>query len=527
MQFKEEFERRSEEEYIKDQGLVIDYDEIARKGKISKEEALISKWYGIYQSRQTGDFMARIVIPGGKLTSSQARKVAETAEKYANGLISITTRQALQIHMLKLPDLPEFIRDIKHQGLSTFHGCGDVVRTITACPVAETCKYKRLNVLPHAVETMKYLTSFRDLDNFPRKLKITFSGCSASCGYPYMNCIGVIAVARQNKNKTEVGFKVVIGGGMGWKAFVAQDLFGFVPETQIKEVLRAIALLYRDYGDRYNRSTSRLKFVVDRYGIDKCRKIVLQNLKIEGFDTTKILSEDVADIGIDIPQRPLMDEDVFNEPNGNTQIRIIVPKGEIEASRFYKIAELSEIYGNAKIYTDNRQNLSIHGVYNDKASELKKIIHESGFQTAGFSTLTDIVSCVGTSYCPKAVTATRSLYDLLIQIVSCERYNDITQKGIINITGCPNSCSPYRIADIGFRGMRIRKESGSTEGYEILVGGDQRDHGKKLGEFKAEDCPDILKSLLDDFLENLESGETIKDYIDRKGIEYIKEIVYI
>ncbi|HEY9059892.1 MAG TPA: nitrite/sulfite reductase [Pseudobacteroides sp.] len=527
MQYKDEFERRSEEEYIKDQGLVIDYDEIARRSKISKEESLISKWYGVYQSRQTGDFMARVVIPGGMLTSSQARKVAEAAQKYAKGLISITTRQALQLHTLKLPDLPKLMRDIKNNGLSTFHGCGDVVRTIPACPLAETCKYKRFNILPHAIETMKYLTSFRDLDNLPRKLKITFSGCSASCGQPYMNCIGIIAITRQNKNKAENGFKVVIGGGMGWKPFVAQNLFGFVPEGQIKEVCRAIALLYRDYGDRYNRSTSRLKFVVDRYGMDRCRQIVLQNFSNEGFDAKKILHEDVADFGVEIPPRPLVDEDIFTEPNDKTQVRIIIPKGEIEASNLNKIAELSEIYGNGKVYTDNRQNLSIHGIDNNKAPELRKIIHETGFQTTGFSTLKDIVSCVGTSYCPKAVTSTRSLYDLLIPIVSSKKYESITKKGIINITGCPNSCSPYRIADIGFRGMRIREESGSVEGYEVLVGGDQRDHGKELGEFKHSDCPDVLKNLLDDFLANLGSTETIKNYIDRKGIEYFKEIVYI
>ena len=159
MQFKMQFERRSEEEYIKDQGLVIDYDEIARKGKMSKEEALISKWYGVYQSRQQGNHMARIVVPGGRITSSQARKIAEVSDTYAEGLLSITTRQAIQLHFLQVGALPDLMRDIAPEGLSTFHGCGDVTRTIAACPLAETCRYRRINVLPHAIATMKYLTS--------------------------------------------------------------------------------------------------------------------------------------------------------------------------------------------------------------------------------------------------------------------------------------------------------------------------------------------------------------------------------
>ncbi len=130
MQYKMDFRRRSEEEYIKDNGMFIDYDEIARKGKMSKEEALISKWYGVYQSRQAGDHMARIVVPGGKVNTAQARVVAEASRKYSYGLISITTRQALQLHFLQLGILPNFMRELATVGLTTFHGCGDVTRPI-------------------------------------------------------------------------------------------------------------------------------------------------------------------------------------------------------------------------------------------------------------------------------------------------------------------------------------------------------------------------------------------------------------
>jgi len=521
MQYKIQFERKSEEEFIKDQGLVIDYDEIARKGKMSKEEGLISKWYGVYQSRQQGNHMARIVVPGGRITSSQARIIAQASDKYAAGVLSITTRQAIQLHMLQLGALPDMMRDIATEGLSTFHGCGDVVRNIAACPLAETCKYRRINVFPHAVATAKFLASCRDLDNLPRKLKITFSGCPAGCAQPYMNCIGIVAITRNNNGLLENGFRVIIGGGMGWKAYVGRELFGFVPKEAIKDYCRAIALLFKDHGDRFNRATSRLKFVVERYGIEKCREIVLENLHNEKKKIMGCVRAPVTDVVIPHPLRPLTEQDPAGT-DGRVTVRIIIPKGELKSSELLRIAELSEIYGNQRIYTDNRQNLSLHRIEPGKVNKLKTAIRGLGFRTEGFFGLTDMVACVGTTYCPKAVSTTRSLFDLLAPVVNDEKYREIRYRGIINITGCPNSCSPYRIADIGFRGARIREESGSVEGYELLLGGDERDHGKKLGDFKLNDCPELVRKILDTFLSESEPEETIRDFVLRKGVDHIK-----
>jgi sulfite reductase (NADPH) hemoprotein beta-component len=115
------------------------------------------------------------------------------------------------------------------------------------------------------------------------------------------------------------------------------------------------------------------------------------------------------------------------------------------------------------------------------------------------------------------VSKTRDLYDLLQPVVRQEKYDDIWDKVTINITGCPNSCSPYRITDIGFRGMRIREDVGSVEAYEVLIGGSQTDFGRKLGEFKLEDCPAIVEKLLDTYMEVRQGDETFSDCIKRTG----------
>lgn len=508
----------SEDEIIKEQGLFLDYDEIARKGAMTAEEKNISKWYGIYTSRQPGNHMARIVIPGGILTSSQARRIARIAENFAQGKLAITTRQCIQLHWLKTPALADMMRGLAEDSLSTFHGCGDVTRNVTGCPLAETCQFRRFDVIPYVRETAQVLTEARDLYNLPRKFKITFSGCGAGCAQPYINCIGIVAVARKGEDgATENGFKVVIGGGMGWAPFIGKELFSFVPPEKIVAVNRAIALLFRDYGDRRDRTMARLKFVVYRKGIDECRRIVLGFLKDEGVDTGDLETADFEETGPAYPDRPLLEDNPVGT-DGKTTVRAMVPKGELTHLKFKRMAELSEIYGNKRVYLTNRQNIEIHGVKPPKVGEIIREIEKIGFATEGFFGLRDIVPCVGTTYCPKAVTETRTLYDLLMPVVSQQKYKDIWDKAIINITGCPNSCSPYRIADIGFRGMRIREQVGSTEAYEMRIGGKHDVLARKVGEYKKQDCPRVLEAILDTYLKVRKGDETLADCVQRMGL---------
>lgn len=510
------FKHRSEEEEVKDAGLSLDFDEIARKGAMSKEETTIAKWFGIYSSRQPGNHMARIVIPGGQMTSSQARVLAKTAEMFAQGKMCVTTRQAVQMHWLKTPSLPDLMRALAEDGLTTMHGCGDVTRNVAACPLAETCRYRRLNVLPHAKDIAEHLMASRDLDNLPRKFKITLSGCGAGCAQPFINCIGIVAVQRLRNGKEETGFKVIIGGGQGWKAFVGQEIFSFVPAEKIKHVARAVGLLFRDHGNRYDRSKSRLKFVVHNQGIPKCREIVLDFLQKEGHATNDLETAPFAETGPAYPERPLTEEDPVGT-DGRVTVRAIIPKGELDHIAMRRLAQLSEIYGNKRIYTTNRQNIELHGVLKENVEAAKAEIHKLGFTTEGNFGIRDIVPCVGTTYCPMAVSRTRDMYDMLMDVVKQPKYNPIEKKVIINITGCPNSCSPYRIADIGLRGLRIREEMGSVEGYEIRLGGTHDQFGKIIGEFKKDDCPKVIAGVLDTFMTIRQGEETLAECVRRTG----------
>ncbi|MGY8693571.1 MAG: hypothetical protein ACKVGW_05175, partial [Verrucomicrobiia bacterium] len=315
----------------------------------------------------------------------------------------------------------------------------------------------------------------------------------------------------------EAGFKVVIGGGMGWEAFIGKELFTFVPADRITKVNRAIALLFRDNGDRRDRTQSRLKFVVEKKGIGYCRKVVVDLLEKEGVSIDGIvLTDTIEDLGVPYPDRPMLEASPVGT-DGLVTVRVMVPKGELTHPQMKRMAELTEEFGDKRLFFTQRQNVEIHGVKPERVEALSAKIKEAGFATEGFFGLQDIVACVGSTYCPKAVTETRALYDVLQPIVKQAKYAEIWDKAYINITGCPNSCSPYRIADIGFRGMRIREQIGSVEAYEVRIGGEHDKFGRILGEYKTQDCARIVEAVLDTFLKEREGEESLAQCVNRLG----------
>ena len=491
----------TEEEQIKKAGLLLDFDAIARTGAMSKEQVLIAKWYGIYRSRQKGDHMVRVVIPGGHMTTAQARAIAQLAEKYTPGKVSFTTRQSAQYHGVQLQAIPQLLRELDKAGLTTFHGAGDVPRNVAACPWASVCQHRRFDVLSYAKQTAKLLSDSRDLDNLPRKYKVTFSGCAAGCGQPYVNCCGAIGIVRKNaQGVEETGFRVVIGGGMGAEPYAAQQLYSFIPAASIMEVARAIGLLFNEQGDRTNRKHARLKYVVEHLGVEKCRQLLDPIYQREGVDTSAFETDPIQDCGPDIPTRPLCQTNPVDD-NGLCIQRIMLAKGEVAAADLERIAELAERYADGHVYSTNRQNLELHGVDPSKRPQLQKELQTIGLLSDGFYGLRDIVTCVGTTYCPMAHAGTHELYDRLAGLVSAAKYEPIRDKILINITGCPNACGQYYIADIGLRGLRIREQTGAVEGYEIRIGGTGIEFGKALGEFKLDDCQTVVECILDTFLE--------------------------
>ncbi len=523
MQRPQNFRRVSDGELIKANGFVLDFDEIARAGKMSKEESFIAKWYGLYDQRQAGNYMIRVVLPGGLMSSSEARALAAIAERYAMGLVSFTTRQAAQFHWLKLKALPDILRALGAHGLSAFHGCGDVTRNVTACPLADSCPHRAFSVLSDVKRSAKELTAQRDLDDLPRKFKISFNGCGGDCALPYMNDIGLSAVVATIAGKRREGYRMVIGGGHGWQPFVAEPLFDFVPRDRVVDVCRAVALLYKEHGDRWNRATARLKYAVYRLGIGTCREIVERHLDREGVDRSGVLTR--ADVEPSSPPRGFLANDNLVGTDGLAVQRVRILKGELRFEQLLRLAELSEMYGDKFLRANHRQNLEIHGVREEHIPVLRAEVEKLGLGATDFFGLSDMVACVGTTYCPLAVTRTHRMTDLL-SFVHDPEFDDVRDRVMVNITGCTNACSPYRTADIGLRGARIREILGSVEGYDVSIGGSQYRHGVSLGTYKEQDCARIVRLLLETFRNLMHPEESLSDTVRRVGVHPFVDAVH-
>src|SRR5262249_30770782 len=185
-------------------------------------------------------FMVRIRIPNGILSSDQVRTLADLSENHARGLADITVRQNLQLHWVKIESIPEIIESLQRAGLTTTGACGDVVRTVTGCPVAGLAHDEHIDASPWALAVDGALGGNREFYNLPRKFKITVTRCRTWCSYPEINDVAFTATRRIRGSNVEHGFSVRIGGGLSTEPHLALKLNAFVRQDQVVDVARGI-----------------------------------------------------------------------------------------------------------------------------------------------------------------------------------------------------------------------------------------------------------------------------------------------
>lgn len=493
------------------------YEHAVNDNRSTAADVPVDTLHGIYKQRGTDTFMVRVVLPGGVLPAAKATALSTIAGKYASHDIHLTTRQNTQLYGVKPQEIQAVIRALHNAGLSTFHGGGNVTRNIVCCPLADNCPHHELDVLPYLTHTWEALTAEPALENLPRKLKICFNGCGNNCAMPHLNDIGISAVRVRLEGRLVEGFRVVIGGGHGPLPLFGMPLFEFVVREKIVDVCRAVAYLHRDFSDREHKARARLKHTVKRIGIEECRAVVERYLDEAEIDRGDILKCATAEPGR-FPSSRFVTRDFSVGSDGFQIQRIGIPKGNILSDQLQGIAQAAERYGDGHLHVNCRQNIEIHGVRFEEVSMLRKELAHLGLGFDHFFGLSDILLCTGAAHCSSALTRTENLVDAL-DFVRDSAYDNIRDRVTINISGCPNGCSQYKIADIGFRGTRIRTEGGVTLGYEISVGGDAQTLGQPIGVFKECDCSMVTQVLLDNFRLLMKERETLSDVVKREGAQ--------
>ena len=312
---------------------------------------------------------------------------------------------------------------------------------------------------------------------------------------------------------------------------MAKVIFDWVPEERVLDVARATVEAFRRHGDRRTRAFARLKIVVDKMGADKFADLLIDIMKernIQGLEKLEKAASPLPTIG----KMFLNGQEVIpQKQEGRSVVRVMIPRSELPTAHSRVIAQLADELGGSSVMFTNRQNVELHDVPNENVDALLEKLHEAGFRTAGHEHLPDIVACVGTTMCKMAVSdspdAYKRLYDSL---ANDEAYWKDVGPLRINITGCPNNCAHAWIADIGLRGKRTRNdEGGSTEGYDLFVGGKLTEAGhiaEPIGSASAEEIVPAVRKIIDTYLENRQSDtELFIDFCERIGIEQFRGLV--
>ncbi|MZH15344.1 MAG: sulfite reductase [Nitrospinae bacterium] len=492
---------------------------------------------GIYGQRQDGEQMVRTKLPAGKITSEQMQCLADFAEKYSHGILHITTRQDIQLHYVKINDVPQGLEDLAQAGITTREACGNTVRNVTACHKAGTCSTEVFDVAPYALAVSKYLLRKELTQNLPRKFKISFGGCNG-CGLAPIHDIGLKAVLKDDKR----GFRVLIGGGLGSFPHGALPLTDFIPEDQLLRMCEALVAVFDKHGDKKNRNKARFKFVLDKLGLEKVKELYDHEFAaLEGRDFDPIKTEEEA-----IPDKPeYQPVDCSSDPEfqlwksrnieaqkqdgfHNVQIKLIL--GDFSIPQARALADMAENFAGSKMVATVNQNLMIPWVREDAFGNLFTELKKIGLHKAGTEEIRDITCCPGSETCNLGITASRGLVDTLHMEMEngFETSKDLDHISI-KASGCPNSCGQHHIASIGFHGGAKKLNGILTPHYEVLLGGriseDKVVFGTSVIKIPAKNAPEAMKRSINDYKNNKQENETFGEYFDRMGKSHFRDLL--
>lgn len=425
------------------------------------------KWFGIYaQKPNEGHFMVRIKIAGGQLSPAQLRCIAGLSRDFGLGLADITTRQTIQLHWLTIENLPTLIDQLHAVGLYLNTACGDAPRNMVACPLAGVMKDELFDCshLAWQVSDM-YRDAGKEFSNLPRKFKMSISACPIHCTIPQIHCLSLFGVRRADGS---VGYGVCVGGGLRNTPHIGQSLRVFIPAGQDKTVLdvyRAVAAIFRDADSlRQNRLKARLKFLVADMGWQAFRDRLEQTL---GYAVEH-------DESIDAPHGATKQDHLGHgeQKDGLYFMGIPVPRGRVNDSQLTAMADLAERYaesGRAAIRLTPKQNAILLNIPKANLPDLAKALSDIGLPPYAHALRGALLSCTGTQFCNLAVVETKQrAADILAHL---EQTVDIDEPLFISVTGCPNSCSQYQIADIGLTGVLMNwGGQPRQDGYHVLLG---------------------------------------------------------
>jgi len=497
---------------------------------------------GVYGQRQPGVQMVRIKLPFGKVTFRQLLRIADIADEYGSGNLHLTTRQDIQIHYVSLDRTPELWAKLEQDDITLREACGNTVRNVTASPNAGIDAEEPFDVSPYAQAVFAYFLRNPICQEMGRKIKISFSSSDRDTAFSYIHDLGFIP---KINDKGERGFKVLFAGGLGAQPFLANAVHDFLPEDQLIPFTESVLRVFDRYGERSNRNKARMKYLVQKLGLEEVLRLVAEERIANKVKTFEIDRNTVVDPplpqALNYAEVKIEDEQHYKhwfatnvieqKQSGFYGVYVKVKVGDIKTDRARAFVEAIKPYVADEIRITQNQGLLLKYVREEAIPSLYVALNKIGFTTAGFDSLADITTCPGTDTCNLGISNSMTLAEVLEDVI----YNDfpefIYEKNLnIKISGCMNSCGQHGLAEIGFHGSSLKAAGKVVPAVQVMLGGGTVGNGvgrvaERVIKVPSKRATSVLHYLLNDFKENSLAEENFHQYYDRQGKDYFYQLL--
>ena len=489
--------------------------------------------------------MVRIKIPYGGLTAEQLEAIADCSEEYADAISHVTTRQDFQYHFVHIDDTPDMMRRLAAVGITTHEACGNVVRNVTGCPLSGVCGDEAFDVTPHARALTWFLLGHKDAQDFGRKFKISFSGCSDNpCALASMHDVGLVATHQlDDQGGRKRGFRYYVGGGLGAVPHQAKLLYPFVGEEELLPLTQAVCRVFARLGEKRNRSRARLKFLVAKLGVDEFRRLVeAERAELPEDDAWTAYLDDLT-ITDEAPTRPAGEvpqaTDDAPHPEGfadwlatNVQPQrqegyaiatVHVPLGDLSARQMRQLADAARRVNGGHVRLTVEQNVVLRWVSRTDLPALYADLVAAGLGAAGAGTLVDVTSCPGTDTCKLGISSSRGLAGELRRRLAAR--NATLHRAVsglrIKVSGCFNSCGQHHVADLGFYGVSRKKGNRRVPHFQVVLGGQWSENAGAYGlavvAVPAKRIPEVVERITAVFVDERDGDESFQAFVRRWG----------
>lgn len=525
--------------------------ELERKIRAFKEGSIPEEKFrslrlarGVYGQRQPGVQMVRIKLPYGKMTLAQWKRISDVSDEYSTGNLHLTTRQDIQIHFVSLDRTPELWSELEKDAITIREACGNTVRNITASDMAGIDPEEPFDVTPYAHAMFEYFLRKPLCQEMGRKFKIAFSSSEKDTALTFMHDLGAIPRIRVIDGKEVRGFKILIAGGLGAQPHLAVATHEFLEASLLIPYLEAVLRVFDRHGERNSRHKARIKFLVQKIGIDAFNELVAAEqlaltyqeypVNADAFPEAALPSYegDTAASPVDPLKYELWQATnvVPQKQEGFFAVYVRVPNGNISSDTSRFLAErLKNVIGDDVRVTIN-QGLQFRFVKKEHLVYIYNTLAEVNLAAAGFGSVADITSCPGTDTCNLGISNSTGTALVLSEVIEEEFPEFLYNKEIaIKISGCMNSCGQHGMASIGFHGSSLKAKGLVLPALQVLVGGAVLGSGEariadKVIKVPSKRAPEVLRVVLNDYISNA-AGKSFADYSFEKGDRYYYELL--